>query len=162
MADALTHVLVAYVVFTALSWRVEWLSPRWVAVAMVGAMLPDLNRIRMLIDEEWIETTVGIPFDWGAIHTLGGLIVLSGIGALCFSESRQRRIAFGTLIGGGLTHLALDAVKAWADGFDGVSLYPLSWWRNPTPGWYVSADRWVLAAALALALVVFVIDYRRR
>lgn len=158
MAEVFSHVLAAYVVFTIVSWRVDWIEPKWIVVAMVGAVLPDLNRFGLILDSDTIEAALGVPFGWGAIHTLGGVLLLSAIGALIFAERRHQLYAFAMLVGGGVSHLLLDAVKAWADGSNGMYLYPLSWWRNPTPGWYVSADRWVFVAFLLLALIVFLID----
>ena len=160
MAELLSHVLAAYVLFTALGWVIEWLEPRWVVVGMVGALLPDLNRIGMAIDSSLIESLLGVPFSWGAIHTLGSLVLLSLAGAMLFGTASERRRAFALLVAGGVSHLALDALKGWADGFNGAYLYPLSWWRNPTPGWYVSTDRWVLGVALACSVVVFLVDRR--
>ena len=162
MAELLTHVLAAFVLFNILGWMIEWLEPRWVVVGMVGSILPDLNRLDMAVDSAVIEGILGVPFIWGAIHTLGGVVLLSLGGALLFATIQARRRAFLLLVGGGVSHLLLDAVKAWADGYNGAYLYPLSWWRNPTPGWYVSADRWVLAVALVCAVVVLLIDRRER
>ena len=162
MAELLSHVLAAYVLFTALGWAIEWLEPRWVVVGMVGALLPDLNRIGMVLDEFAIEQVLGVPFSWGAIHTLAGVLLLSAAGALLFGTARARRRGFVLLVAGGVSHLAIDAVKRWADGANGAYLYPLTWWRNPTPGWYVSAERWVLVVAIACALVVFLLDHRAR
>lgn len=160
MAELLTHALVAYALFTAFGWALEWLQPRWVVLGMVGSLFPDLNRIDMLVDDYAIEQLLGLPFDWGAIHTLGGVLLLSAVGALLFGAATARRRAFALLVAGGCSHLALDAVKRWAGGVNGAYLYPVTWWRNPTPGWYVSTDRWVLGVALACALVVFVVDRR--
>ena len=160
MAELLSHVLVAYVLFTAIGWVLEWLEPRWVVVGMVGALLPDLDRIGMVLDEYAIEQAFGIPFGWGAIHTLGGVLLLSAAGALLFDTAKTRRRGFVLLVAGGISHLVLDGVKRWADGANGAYLYPFSWWRNPTPGWYVSADRWVLVVAIACAIVVFLLDRR--
>lgn len=162
MAEVLTHVLVAYVVFTIASWWSNRIEPQWVVVAMVGAILPDLDQLDLVLDADTITTALGIPFGWGALHTIGGVMLLSGIGALLFTTRRQQVMAFLMLLGGGITHLALDAVKAWGDGYNGVYLYPFSWWRNPTPGWYVSADRWVLVLTAILAFVVFVLDRHMR
>lgn len=77
-------------------------------------------------------------------------------GALLFGTARARRQAFGMLLAGGASHLAVDALKQWAGGVNGAYLYPVTWWRNPTPGWYVSADRWVLG----VVIVVFLVDRR--
>ena len=160
MAELFTHALAAYVLFTALGWAVEWLQPRWVVTGMVGSLLPDLSRIDMLVDAYAIEALLGVPFDWDAIHTLGGVVLLSAGGALLFGAATARRRAFALLVAGGGSHLALDAVKRWAGGVNGAYLYPVTWWRNPTPGWYVSTDRWVLGVALGCAFVVFVVDRR--
>lgn len=158
MAELLSHVLFAFAVFTVAGWVLSWLDRRWVVVGMVGAVLPDLDRLDLVLDGYLVEQWLGIAFDWGALHTLGGVLVLSAIGAVLFATREQRVRAFGLLVAGGCSHLIVDAVKAWADGSNGASLYPFSWWRNPTPGWYVSADRWVLVVALAVALGVLLVD----
>lgn len=158
MADLISHVLIAFTVFTVVGWFVKWLEPQWVVVAMVGAILPDLNRLGLLLEASTIELLLGIPFSWGAIHTLAGVILLSAIGALLFATRERQIRAFALLLGGGMSHLVVDGVKAWADGYNGAYLYPFSWWRNPTPGWYVSADRWVLVGCLVVAISAFVVD----
>ncbi|WP_436902619.1 metal-dependent hydrolase [Halovenus halobia] len=158
MAEGLTHVLLAFGLFTATGWTVGWLDRRWVAVGMVGSLLPDLSRLYLLVDDYIISQALGIPFDWAALHTLGGVVVLATLGAVLFDKRQQRLRGFGLLVAGGCSHLAVDAVKAWADGTGGTALYPLSWWRPPTPGLYVSADRWVLGVAVAVALVVAIIE----
>jgi membrane-bound metal-dependent hydrolase YbcI (DUF457 family) len=158
MAELLSHILFAFAVFTALGWAVSWLDRRWVVVGMVGSVLPDLNRVDLLLDDYLIEQLLGLPFSWDAIHTLGGVLVLSGAGAVLFATREQRIRAFGLLTAGGVSHLLVDAVKAWADGANGAFLYPFSWWRNPTLGWYVSAERWVLVMALVLTVGVLVVD----
>lgn len=157
MAELLTHVLLAYALFTIASWRVGWLDGKWVAIGMVGATLPDLDRLWMVVRGDRVSAVLGIPFDWAAIHTLGGVVLLSGVVAMLFG-SRHRRLAFGMLVMGGCTHLALDGLKAGADGHAGASLVPLSWWRPPAPGWYVSADAWVAIVAVAVALCVLILD----
>ncbi len=40
-------------------------------------------------------------------------------------------------------------------------LFPLTTYRAPTPGWYVSADRWVLGISLLLGAVVYLPDRHR-
>lgn len=164
MAELLSHVLHAFVLFTVLSWWVGWLTRRWVAVGMVGAILPDLNRIDMLVDGDTIEAVIGIPWGWGGLHTVGGVLLLAAIGAVLFSDRHEQLRAFGLLTGGAVLHLVVDSLKLWADGFAGAYWYPLTWYRPPTPGLYVSADRWVTVASVALAVVVFAADrwYRNR
>ncbi|MFC7071577.1 metal-dependent hydrolase [Halovenus rubra] len=158
MADLLSHVLLAFAAFTAVGWVISWLDRRWVTVGMVGSVVPDLNRIDLLADDYFIEQFLGVSFDWGAIHTLGGVIVVSAAGAVLFSTRRQQVRVFCLLVAGGCSHLFVDGLKAWADGSNGAYLYPFSWWRNPTPGWYVSADKWVLILSLVLASGILLVD----
>lgn len=158
MAESLSHVLVAFALCTAAGWGIGWLDRRWVAVGMVGAILPDLNRIDLLLDDAAVEQALGVPFDWGGLHTLGGVLLLAAVGAVLFGRAYERRRAFLLLVAGGSSHLVIDAVKAWADGSNGAYLYPLSWWRNPTPGWYVSADRHVVVVAVVVAGAVWLVD----
>ena len=158
MADLFTHVLAAFVVFTLVGWAVEWLDRKWVAVAMVGTIFPDLSRISLVVDADAVEALLGVPFSWDMTSTLGGLLVISAIGAVLFGTARNRRVAFPLLLGGGLTHLFLDGLVAWADGHGEAALYPLTYWRLPTPGLYVSSDPRVLVTAVVCALVVFAAD----
>lgn len=160
MAELLTHVLIAYVVLTVAGWRVDWLTSRWVALGTAGALLPDLNQLGRLLSGPTIERTIGVPFAYGALHTVGGIVLLAGLVALFFA---QRRRAFTVVVAGGLSHLLLDALKMHADGRAGTWLYPLTWWRHPAPDLYVSADPRVLAAALVCATATFATDrYRER
>ena len=156
MAELLSHVLIAYVVLTCAGWRLEWLTQRWVAVGMIGAILPDLSRIGLFVTDATIETALGVPFSFGALQTLGGLLLLAAIGSLVVADHRRR--AFGLLFVGGFLHLLTDGLKSWADGYAGAWLYPFSWYRHPTPGLYVSSDLWVLVGVGTVALVVTLID----
>jgi membrane-bound metal-dependent hydrolase YbcI (DUF457 family) len=158
MADVLSHALFAFAALTIAGWVVEWIRPRWVAVGVVGAVLPDLDLAGLLVDAHAISETIGLPFDWGAIHTLGGVVLLSAVGAMLFETTNQRRRAFVLLVAGGVSHLAIDGMKVWADGANGASLYPVSWWRTPTPGLYDYADRRVVAVAVFVAGVVWLLD----
>ncbi|APW98201.1 hypothetical protein CHINAEXTREME_10550 [Halobiforma lacisalsi AJ5] len=161
MAELLSHVLVAYVCFTVASWKLDWLTKRWVAVGTIGALLPDLNRIGLFVSDASLEAAFGVPFRIGAIHTLGGTLLLAGVGAVVVADEHRR--AFGVLLAGGLSHLFVDALKVYADGAAGAWLYPVTWLRHPTPNLYVSSDPWVLLSAGALAAVVASIDrYRTR
>ncbi|WP_256393059.1 metal-dependent hydrolase [Natronoarchaeum rubrum] len=158
MADLLTHVLVAYATFTVISWYVERLTPKWVAIGAIGSMVPDLNRIGMFVSEVWIESVLGVGFRFDALSTLGGAVFLCGIGATLFA--RERRYAFAVLAGGALTHLLIDAVKAWADWQAAAWLYPVTWWRHATPSLYVSADWWMAVGAVLVAGAVWFCDRR--
>ncbi len=161
MAELLTHVAVTYVGATIITWRINRLDNRWVPVAMIGAVLPDLNKLDWIIGAYRVEAAVGLPFDWDGLHTLGGAVLLAGGGAVLFQHTRDQYLAWGCLTAGAGGHLVVDSVKQWADGAGDMYLYPLSWWRPPTPGWYVTADRWVLVVSVLLASVVFIYDQHR-
>jgi len=163
MAEWLTHVLIAYALFTAACWTVGWLDERWVAVGMVGSVLPDLNRLALLVPTGSVSVALGVPFDWRGLHTLAGAFLLAGLGAVLFDSARRRRRAFVVLAAGAVSHVAVDVPQRYADGLTitNVYLFPFSSVRVPSPGWYVSADRWVLPVATAVALLVFLADRYR-
>lgn len=163
MAEWLTHIFIAYGLFTALGWYVDWLDERWIAVGVVGSVLPDLDRLELVVSDELITSVTGVPFDWSGLNTIGGMVLLSAIGAMLFKTSRQRWRGFWLLLGGTISHLLVDLPQQYADGLMLTNLYlfPLSSWRPPTPGWYVSADRWVVLVAFVVALAVFGVDHYR-
>ncbi|SEP69346.1 metal-dependent hydrolase [Natrinema salaciae] len=155
MADLLSHVLLAYAGCTVAGWY-RPIPSRWTAVVMIGAILPDLNRGTLLVGNGTLEAALGMPFDLDGLATLGGAIVLAGIGAMVVADRHRR--AFVALLAGALSHLLVDAVKAYADGAAGMWLYPFAWVRHPTPSLYVSSDPAVLAVAISIAVVVVAID----
>jgi len=161
MADLLTHLLVPYVLLTVASWRVDWLDQRWVVVGMGGAAIPDLIKLRIVVDENTVETLLGIPFTYAPLSTLGGVLLLAGIITVTFQRRNWGRV-FGLVTFGGLTALLLDGLRVYADGRASAWLYPFANWRPPTPSLYVSSDPTVLVVALLAAGVVAVLDRRIR
>lgn len=160
MADLLTHVLSVYVVLTVASWRIDRIRPRWVAVGMCGGAIPDLVKVDLVVDSATVERVLGFPFTWGAVSTLGGVVLLAGAIALAFDD-RHRRRAFAFLLAGGVTSLVLDGLRVYADGRASPWLYPLTRWRPPTPSLYVTSDPRIVVVAVAVAAVVFALDRRR-
>ena len=163
MAEWVSHVCLAYALFTAAGWAVDWLDGRWVVVGIVGSILPDLDRLELVVSGDLITAATGVPFEWYGINTVGGAVVLSAIGALLFEHHRDRRRGFLLLLSGAFSHLLVDLPQRYADGLmlTNKYLFPLPPWRPPTPGWYVSADRWVAVVALLVALIVFGVDRYR-
>jgi len=163
MAEWVSHVFFAYALFTAAGWSVDWLDAKWVAVGIVGSILPDFDRLDLLVSDDLITAATGIPFEWAGLNSIGGAVVLSAIGALLFERHRHQRRGFLLLLSGGLSHLVVDLPQRYADGLmlTNKYLFPLPAWRPPTPGWYVSADRWGAVVAIAVALVVFLVDRYR-
>lgn len=162
MAELLTHVLVVYVVLTIVSWRVDWLDRGWISVAMGGAVLPDLVKLRLVVEPEVISSLFGVPFSYRALGTMGGVVVTAGLVTLLFDRRHWRRI-YGLLVAGGALSILLDGLRMWADGRASTYLYPfLPTVRPPTPSLYVTADPRVTLLAVALAGLVFAADYARR
>lgn len=159
MADLLTHVLAVYVLATVLSWRVEAVDPRWRPVAMGGAAIPDLEKVGLVVDSGFVSDLLGVPFSYGPLSTLAGVAVVAGLIALCFGR-RYRRRAFAFLLAGGTASLVVDALRLTVNGRTGPLAFPLSWWRPPAPGLYVSSDPRVLAATLVVAGLTVVVDRR--
>ncbi|APX96593.1 metal-dependent hydrolase [Natronorubrum daqingense] len=157
MAELLSHVLVAYALATVAKWSLEWFTERHVGVVMIGSLLPDLNRIDLFVSETTFESVLGVPFGLDAIHTLGGVVLLSAVGAMVVTTHHRR--VFGLLLAGAVSHLILDAFKAYADGAADAWLYPITWIRHPTPNLYVSADPAVLGFTASVALLVWWGDY---
>lgn len=160
MAELLTHVLAGYILATLLSFHYDWLSPRYVTVAMVGAAIPDLARLSILVSDDWITATVGIPFEWFAIHTLGGSLVVCAIGALLVGERYRTRV-FALLVLGMLSHHLLDGLLFNPSGYSYAIFWPLTSYHPPSPGLYLSTDRWPALVSAIAAAVVWYLRYRR-
>lgn len=161
MPDMLTQVLVGYALGTALAWRYDWMRPAHVTAVMAGVLVPDLNRMELLVDSYAVETALGVPFDWGAFHTLGGVTVAILLGALLAVRGQRRRLVPLFAVGAG-SHLALDAFLYSPSGRGYDVLWPLTQYHPPSPGLYMSTDPWTAAVALVVAAAVYVEDQRRR
>ncbi len=157
MTDLLTHALVAYVGGVAVV-EATGASDRLVPVAIVGAVAPDLLRFTVPLEIARGEVA-GVPYSTWGIHTLGGVVVLAGLGALTV-RARDRRAAFGALVGGGCSHLLLDLLVVRVDGEGPPYLFPFTDWLAPAGNVYTSADLWPLAVAVAVAVPVWLL--RRR
>jgi len=155
MAELLTHVLAAYVLLTVAGWRLDWLTARWIAIGMAGAIIPDLVKIGLVVDAEVVEGLLGVPFSYSPISSIAGVLVIAAGITLAFTESRRR--VFALLVAGGVSSLALDGLRVFADGQSSFWLYPL-WWRPPTPSLYVTSDPRVTVVAVAVAGGVFLLD----
>lgn len=153
MPDWLTHVLVGYALATALSVRLAWLSPRYVTLAMVGALLPDLTKLKLLVPAEAVTATLGVPFDWMAFHTLAGtLVAVLFVAALVPAEYRRRALLVLAL--GATSHHALDLLLVQPSGLTYPVLWPLTDFRAPSVDLYLSSDREPALVAATLALLV--------
>jgi membrane-bound metal-dependent hydrolase YbcI (DUF457 family) len=156
VTDVLTHVLVAYVLGAGAA-EAGRLPERFVPVVMVGATAPDGMKLFVLLDIA-VGTARGVPYSAWGLHTVGGVLALSGIGALTVWRG-DRAVAFGALLAGGVSHLLLDVLVVRVDGVAPPYLFPVGGWLPPTPGLYASSDAWPLAVALCCAVPVWL--YRR-
>jgi hypothetical protein len=150
MPDLLTHVLLAYGVTTCLAYRYRWLRPSYVSIAMVGALVPDLDHISILIPSGTVEAVLGVPFDWGGLQTSGAVLLLVFIGTVLV-ESAERRRVFALLALGAVSHLFADALIRVPDGRSQSLFFPVTIYQPPTPGLYLSTDLWPLVVSLAFA-----------
>jgi hypothetical protein len=160
MPDLLAHALIAYSAATVLSWRLAWLSPAYVTVAMTGAFIPDLMKIRLVLDEQIVAALLGVPFDWFALHTLGGAVVSLLVGVVLVAADERRRVA-GLLGLGAGSHLLADALLLSPSGRSYPIVWPLSRINPPTPGLYLSTDPEPMVVAAAVAAVVFAVSRLR-
>ncbi len=154
MPDLLTHVLAAYVLATLLSFRYEWITPQYVTAAMVGAVVPDLAKISLLVPSYQVGSALGVPFDWFAIHTIGGSLVVIALCALLTGASHRRRV-FLLLALGAASHHALDALLITSTGYSYAIFWPVSTYHPPSPGLFLSTDRWPAAVSGAAAATVW-------
>jgi hypothetical protein len=160
MPDLLAHALLAYSLATLCSWRFDWLTAPYVTVAMAGAFIPDITKIEIAVTSAQVETLLGLPFDWGALHTLGGSVVSLTVGVVLVSTAARRRVAVLLGVGAG-SHLLADALLLTPSGRSYPLLWPLSDVHPPTPGLYLSTQFEPMFVAAALAAVVFVLTRRR-
>lgn len=160
MPDLLTHVLVGYVLATLLSLRSDWVTPPLVTITMLGAMVPDLAKIHLVVPGSQVEALVGLPFDWFAIHKLGGALVAITIGALLTSSDHRRRVFLLLAFGAG-SHLFLDALLLTPSGYSYAIFWPLSTYNPPTPNLYLSSDRWPALVSGVAAIIVWYLRYHR-
>jgi membrane-bound metal-dependent hydrolase YbcI (DUF457 family) len=158
MPDLLTHALAAYALGAAVT-RFGRTPDRYVPVAMVGAVAPDAMKLSVLLGRS-IGTLAGVPYSTWGVHTLGGVLVLAGLGALTIRPGD--RVAAGVaLVAGGASHLLLDAFVIRVDGVAPPYLFPLSGWLPPAANLYASTDVWPAVVALSVAVPVWLLRRRR-
>jgi len=156
MPDFFSHVAVAYVVLQITAWRVRWLDTPLIVVGLAGALVPDAVKIGLLVPSYEVAAALGRPFSWSPLHRLGGAVVTAAIASLLV-ERDQRRVVFGLLVFGLLSHLALDALLARPGPYTYDMLYPLTDWPVPflDLDLYLSSDYWPSVASGAAAAAVF-------
>ncbi|SNR70028.1 LexA-binding, inner membrane-associated putative hydrolase [Halorubrum ezzemoulense] len=159
MADLFTHILIGYSLGIVLSWRYEQLSYPFITAVMIGAALPDLKRIDLVLPEETVTALFGIPFTWTPLHRVGGTLLIVSIGALLV-PTVYRRVVFACLAVGASSHYALDFLLYKPSGVTSPLLWPFITDGIAIDGLYLSSNRWLVVAAAALAGLIWIIDRR--
>lgn len=159
MAELFTHIVAGYIIGVVLSWRYEWITYPFVTFVMVGAALPDLNRIGLVVPADTVATILGVPFSWSPLHRAGGTLVIICIGALLVPKE-YRRAVFALLFIGAASHYALDFFLYKPSGVTSTLLWPFITHGFEVEGFYLSSDRWPAVVATAAAAVVWAVDQR--
>lgn len=161
MPDSLAHVVAAYVLLQVVAWRFSSYGKPIVVAGMVGALIPDVAKLHILLPAPVVETALGVPFAWRGLGGLWAVLLLSALGALTVARGQRSRV-FGALVAGGLSHIVLDAFNRMPGTVDrSAALYPLHPVLEPLPGIYISGDYWPTLVILAVGVSVAVIDRRR-
>lgn len=156
LADLLTHVLVAYVLATVLSWRFEWLSRPLVTAVLVGAVIPDLGHIAgAAIPAETVSATLGVPFSWRPFHLLGGTAAVVAILTLATDRRYARQLLLALALGAG-SHYLVDLFKITETGRSWSLFWPLTSTQLPIPAVYVSAEQWPVVVLILLTTLTWV------
>lgn len=154
MADILTHVLMAYIAAKLLSARVDWITTPYLTAAMFGGVIPDINKLELVIPAETVESAIGLPFSWDGLHRLGGVAASIGIVAYLVPTRHRRRLVCMLALGAGL-HLVTDAFAGSGVGAASDLLWPLTAWEPVVPRFYVSSDVRIAPIFVALAAITW-------
>jgi hypothetical protein len=161
MPDLLTHAIVGYIIGTTLAFKYEWITPPWVTIAMMGTFIPDLTKIKLVVESYQIEQLLGIPFDWFGLHTVGGSIISVLIGTVLVPSEYRKRV-FALLVVGASSHLLLDSLLITTSGYMSPMLWPITDYGFGMPGFYLSSDRWPAVVAGSIAALLWWVKYKQR
>ena len=151
MPDWITHLLVAWMICTILSFKYKQINPTYTVVCMVGALIPDVYKITIPLGVMGIHAeNLLMP-----LHLPVGSLIIAAIFTLFFKE--QKKLVLSLLVLGVATHYVLDLLLINLNG-GMVMLFPLSWdtWSvNVVPN-----DDWhITLLAMGLAVVVYFVSY---
>lgn len=153
MGDLMTHVLIAYIIAKLLSIRYPWITTPYVTAAMVGGVLPDLNRIELILPAETIEGALGVPFSWSGLHRGGPVAAMVLICGYLVPSCHRTRVILMVAMGAGV-HLVMDLFLE-PTGPSFAVLWPLTTWEPVLPGIYSSRDVRITPAFMVLAALTW-------
>lgn len=156
MPDLLAHAFIAYSLGRVLSWRYGWLDNRYVTVVMVGAFIPDLVKIKLVVPSELVRRVLGVPFDWGSLSTGGGTALSVAIGLVLLAPAVRRRGVALLGLGAG-SHLVADSLLLSPSGRTAQLFWPLAQYRVPSPGLYLSTEPLPMVLAGMFAACVWAV-----
>lgn len=159
MPDLLAHAFLAYAVCRVLSWRWEWLTTAYVTVGMVGALIPDLTKVSLVVPNHAMEALVGVPFSWYSLGSGGGVVVSVLVGVVLAASEVRRPVGIALGLGAG-SHLLADSLLLTPTGYSTQLLWPLAQVRTPTPGLYLSTQPEPTVVTGAIAAVIWVFHGR--
>ncbi|WP_372608184.1 metal-dependent hydrolase [Halorientalis litorea] len=160
MPDLLAHVLIAYTVCRTMSFHWEWITKQYITIGMMGAFIPDLMKVRLVLPSRIVEQIVGYPFGWGSLHTGGGVILSVLVGVILLSP--EERYRSGLLLGvGSGTHLLTDSLLLTPTGHTQQLFWPFLQYRVPSPGLYLSTQVWPVVVTGCVAALVWAIQSTR-
>lgn len=149
MPDWVTHILVAWMLCTILSFKYEQINPAYTVVCMVGALIPDIYKIVIPLGLVGIHAeNFFMPF-----HLPAGSLIIASIFTLFFKD--HKKLVLSLLVLGVTTHYALDLLIINLNG--GIYLlFPFSWsyWQFDI---IPDDDLNITILAIGLTLVVYVI-----
>jgi membrane-bound metal-dependent hydrolase YbcI (DUF457 family) len=161
VADLLTHVLAGYVLGMLVAFRYDSVGRADVTIVMFGALAPDFVKIELFFPDWRMQHLLGIPFSWSPLHTLGGTILLGLLTALVLAPEYRRR-AFALFLLGAASHHVLDVVLITSTGQAYAVFWPLTDYRPPAGGLFLSSDRWPALVSGACAAFVWAVAWVRR
>lgn len=160
MPDLFAHVCIAYSLCRLLSWRLDWLDTQYVTLGMVGAFIPDLVKIQLVLPSWKVTRLLGVPFEWGSLTTGGGVFLSMLIGVVLLAETERWR--GGTLLAiGAVSHLVADGLLLTPSGRTVQLFWPVSQYTLPSPGLYLSTQPEPTLVAGSIALAIWLVDRSR-
>jgi len=87
------------------------------------------------------------------------LVAVLVIGTLLTAPDHRRKVLL--LLGlVAVSHLFLDALLLNVSGYSYAILWPLTVYHPPTPGLYLSSDRWPVVISAIIATIVWYVRFR--
>ncbi|MFP3909630.1 MAG: metal-dependent hydrolase [Archaeoglobaceae archaeon] len=153
MPDWLAHIAFAFVLCVVLGMRFKtFRENRYVALVMVGSLVPDLFKITILFD--WLGYEVGEFL--APLHTPAGALLSAGMISLLFYGAM---LVFSLLVVGVASHFALDLLLGHVSG-GMLMLFPFSW-QGYQLGLIQSDNYWITLVLVVVAVMLLYVQRKR-